>query len=60
MGKYLLTSKEIECKWQQTDNVKPVPMNVFLFLDNNFEDAFCLYCFLKISYLYFQMTIKIA
>ena len=26
MGKYLLTSKEIECKWQQTDNVKPVPM----------------------------------
>ena len=26
MGKYLLNSKEIECKWQQTDNVKPVPM----------------------------------
>ena len=26
IGKYLLTSKEIECKWQQTDNVKPVPM----------------------------------
>ena len=26
MGKYLLTSKEIECKWQQTDNVKPIPM----------------------------------
>ena len=26
MGKYLLTSKEIECKWQQTDNVKPVAM----------------------------------
>ena len=26
MGKYLLTSKEVECKWQQTDNVKPVPM----------------------------------
>ena len=26
MGKYLLTSKEIDCKWQQTDNVKPVPM----------------------------------
>ena len=25
-GKYLLTSKEIECKWQQTDNVKPVAM----------------------------------
>ena len=22
----LLNSKEIECKWQQTDNVKPVPM----------------------------------
>ena len=32
----------------------------YKFLDNNFEDAFCLYCFLKISYLYFQMTIKIA
>ena len=26
MGKYLLTSKEIDCKWQQTDNVKPVAM----------------------------------
>ena len=26
MGKYLLGSKEIECKWQQTDNVKPIPM----------------------------------
>ena len=26
MGKYLLTSKEIECKWQPTDNTKPVPM----------------------------------
>ena len=26
MGKYLLNSKEIECKWQQTDKVKPVPM----------------------------------
>ena len=26
MGKYLLNSKEIECKWQQTDNVKPVAM----------------------------------
>ena len=26
MGKYLLNSKEIECKWQPTDNVKPVPM----------------------------------
>ena len=26
MGKYLLTSREQECKWQQTDNVKPVPM----------------------------------
>lgn len=24
MGKYLLTSKEIECKWQPTDNTKPV------------------------------------
>jgi len=26
MGKYLLTSKEIECKWQPTDNIKPVEM----------------------------------
>ena len=26
MGKYLLTSREIECKWQQSDNVKPVAM----------------------------------
>lgn len=26
MGKYLLTSKEIECKWQPSDNIKPVPM----------------------------------
>ena len=26
MGKYLLTSKEIECKWQPTDNTKPVAM----------------------------------
>ena len=26
MGKYLLTSKEIECKWQQSDNTKPVAM----------------------------------
>lgn len=26
MGKYLLNSKEIECKWQPTDNVKPVAM----------------------------------
>ena len=26
MGKYLLNSKEIECKWQPTDNTKPVPM----------------------------------
>lgn len=26
MGKYLLTSKEIECKWQPSDNTKPVPM----------------------------------
>ena len=24
MGKYLLTSKEAECKWQPTDNTKPV------------------------------------
>ena len=26
MGKYLLTSKEIECKWQPSDNIKPVVM----------------------------------
>ncbi len=26
MGKYLLNSKEIECKWQPTDNTKPVEM----------------------------------
>ena len=26
MGKYLLNSKEIECKWQPSDNIKPVPM----------------------------------
>ena len=26
MGKYLLESREIECKWQPTDNTKPVPM----------------------------------
>ena len=26
MGKYLLQSKEIECKWQPSDNTKPVPM----------------------------------
>ena len=26
MGKYLLNSKEIECKWQPTDNTKPVAM----------------------------------
>ena len=26
MGKYLLTSKEIECKWQPSDNTKPVSM----------------------------------
>ncbi len=26
MGKYLLTSREIDCKWQQSDNVKPVAM----------------------------------
>lgn len=26
MGKYLLTSKEIETKWQQSDNTKPVEM----------------------------------
>ncbi len=26
MGKYLLTSREIECKWQPSDNAKPVEM----------------------------------
>ena len=26
MGKYLLTSKEIDCKWQPSDNTNPVPM----------------------------------
>lgn len=26
MGKYLLNSKEIECRWQQSDNTKPVSM----------------------------------
>ena len=26
MGKYLLNSRDIECKWQPTDNVKPVPL----------------------------------
>jgi len=26
MGKYLLGSRGIECKWQPTDNTKPVPM----------------------------------
>ena len=26
MGKYLLTSKEEECKWQPTDNTKPVAL----------------------------------
>ena len=26
MGKYLLNSREIECKWQATDNTKPVHM----------------------------------
>lgn len=26
MGKYLLTSREQECKWQQTDNTKPIEM----------------------------------
>ena len=26
MGKYLLNSKEVECKWQPSDNTKPVPM----------------------------------
>ena len=26
MGKYLLTSREKECKWQPTDNTKPIAM----------------------------------
>lgn len=26
MGKYLLNSREVECKWQPTDNAKPVEM----------------------------------
>ncbi|MCL2383944.1 MAG: replication-relaxation family protein, partial [Oscillospiraceae bacterium] len=26
MGKYILSSREIECKWQQSDNTKPVVM----------------------------------
>jgi len=26
MGKYMLSSREIECKWQQSDNTKPVVM----------------------------------
>ena len=26
MGKYLLNSRGVECKWQPTDNTKPVPM----------------------------------
>ena len=26
MGKYLLNSKEVDCKWQPTDNTKPVEM----------------------------------
>ena len=26
MGKYLLNSREIDCKWQPTDNTKPVAM----------------------------------
>ncbi len=26
MGKYLLTSREVECKWQPSDNAKPVEM----------------------------------
>ncbi len=26
MGKYLLNSKEVECKWQPSDNTKPVAM----------------------------------
>ena len=26
MGKYLLNSRDVECKWQPTDNVKPVSL----------------------------------
>lgn len=26
MGKYLLNSRGIDCKWQPTDNVRPIPM----------------------------------
>ncbi|MCL2354532.1 MAG: hypothetical protein FWC68_01315 [Oscillospiraceae bacterium] len=26
MGKYILNSREIECKWNQSDNIKPIPM----------------------------------
>ena len=26
MGKYLLTSREVECKWQPADNTKPIAM----------------------------------
>ena len=26
MGKYLLTSRELECKWQPADNTKPIAM----------------------------------
>ena len=26
MGKYLLTSRDIDCKWQPSDNIKPVSM----------------------------------
>lgn len=26
MGKYLLNSREVECKWQPSDNIKPVAM----------------------------------
>ena len=26
MGKYLLGSRNVECKWQPTDNTKPVEM----------------------------------
>lgn len=26
MGKYLLNSRGMECKWQPTDNIKPIPM----------------------------------
>ena len=26
MGKYLLTSRDVECKWQPSDNAKPVEM----------------------------------